>query len=178
MRYELLVDEVVRAVKLEWPWQHIVEYRRDPRQKIARHESLLGKCKLPPIIDRTDVSSLGMWYPDLRVVAVAADRLSDENYYGVLYRELIHSTAHVFGRRAAMEDNMWESESSRCEEELVAELGSMMLRQEAGGTFCGFSYSMSFLTWYLEIGRLPPEALLRAGRKSAAAVNYLLQRSI
>ena len=53
VRYELLVDEVVRAVKLEWQWQHVVEYRRDPRQKIARHESLLGKCKLPPIFDRT-----------------------------------------------------------------------------------------------------------------------------
>ena len=96
MRYELLVDEVIRAVKLEWPRPYIVEYRRDPRQKIARHESLLGKCKLPPIIDRIDASSLGRWYPLQRVVAVAADRLSDENYYGVLYHELIHSTAYVF----------------------------------------------------------------------------------
>ena len=77
-----------------------------------------------------------------------------------------------------MEGNAFESHSSKCEEELVAELGSMMLRQEAGGAFCRFNYSMGFLKWYLEMARLPPEGLLAVGRKSAAAVNYLLQRSI
>jgi len=96
------------------------------------------------------------------------------DYYGVLWHEMIHSTGHEsrIGRKEVMETNMFGS-NDYSKEELVAELGSMFL-QGITGVECDTDNSQAYINGWLERLENNPKWIISASSQSQRAVEHIL----
>ena len=105
------------------------------------------------------------------------DFVSSDDYYKVLFHEVIHSTGHesILNR---FKENKNEYSSSKKEysfEELVAELGAMFLVGVTGlKPECDESNSQAYINGWIEHLKSNPKEILYASVKSQKAIEYIL----
>ena len=99
---------------------------------------------------------------------------SVESYYGVLFHELVHSTAKALGRK--MEPKTTVQEYSF--EELIAEIGAAMLCVEVGiSSERNLKNSAAYCANWLKALSKNPEYIVKAGSQAQKAVDYILNRN-
>jgi len=105
-----------------------------------------------------------------------------EDFFSVLYHELVHSTAHStrLNRKGANgTDGNWTSFGSDAYsvEELVAEMGASYLCSQAGIVDRTINSSASHINAWLERLRGDNRLVIMAAAKAQNAVDFILNRS-
>ena len=100
----------------------------------------------------------------------------DEQYYSVLFHEMIHSTGHGsrlgrFSERPALA-GFGSVEYSK--EELIAEMGASYLNAFAGIKDANFKNFLAYLKGWLKPLQNDPKMLIYAAQKAHQAANYIL----
>lgn len=113
------------------------------------------------------------WEKDVITTPCRAQFDCDADFFGTLFHELIHSTAHK--KRLARPKFEHMVDRTYCEEELIAELGAMYLM----GICCynsgvNFEQSASYIKHYRASTNTTNEQLLEIAKKAMQAVDYIL----
>lgn len=104
---------------------------------------------------------------------------SIEDYYGVLFHELIHSTGHQtrLARKEVCENSSFGSEPYS-HEELVAEIGSCYLKSYAGLPIADMSNNAAYIKGWLDVFKGDKRILIKASSQSQKAVDYILNPKV
>lgn len=193
MRYELLLDDVLRSIDTKVnpsqckPTWRASLWDNTKIDSIPRCEELRQQMRPIKVVDSIPGALLWELNPatagvyDLRSDTVYLRRewlASSGIYYRCLFHELTHATG-ASGRlgRIGIAGRLRVPVTGRYYEELVADIGSMMLQQDAG-LHLNWLEHMWFLQQNLEKAAGNKDTLRSAGAEARVAVNYLLQRSI
>lgn len=108
----------------------------------------------------------------------AGSFVSSDKYYAALFHELVHSTGHTsrLNRDDVMRSNKFGTESYATEE-LVAEIGSCFLLNEAGIDI-EYEDSASYLTSWLSRLKEDPHMLVSAAARADKAYNFIVGRVV
>jgi antirestriction protein ArdC len=100
----------------------------------------------------------------------------DEQYYSVLFHEMIHSTGHSsrLGRFAERTALVGFGSVEYSKEELIAEMGASFLNAFAGIKDANFKNSLAYLKGWLKPLKEDPKMLIYAAQKAHQAANYIL----
>lgn len=100
---------------------------------------------------------------------------SNEDYYGVLFHELIHSTGHQsrLARKEVCENPSFGSEPYS-HEELVAEIGSCYLKSYSNLPIADMSNSAAYVKGWLDVFKGDKRILIKAASQGQKAVEYIL----
>jgi antirestriction protein ArdC len=100
---------------------------------------------------------------------------SSEDYYSVLFHELIHSTGHEsrLARKEVCESTSFGSELYSLEE-LVAEIGSCYLKSYSGLPIADMSNNAAYIKGWLDVFKGDKRILIKAASQSQRAVEYIL----
>jgi antirestriction protein ArdC len=100
---------------------------------------------------------------------------SSEEYYTVLFHELIHSTGHSSRlNRAEVMNNPKFGTDKYSLEELTAELGACYLRSLCGLDINDMSQNASYIKGWLEVFKGDKRFLIKAASRGQQAVNYII----
>lgn len=113
------------------------------------------------------------WAEDVVTAPCRAQFDSDADFFGTLFHELVHSTAHKSRLARPKFEHM--ADHAYCEEELIAELGAMYLM----GICCynsgvNFEQSASYIKAYRANTNTTNEQLMEIAKKAMQAVDYIL----
>jgi antirestriction protein ArdC len=102
-----------------------------------------------------------------------------EDYYGVLFHELIHSTGHQsrLSRKEVYENNAFGSVPYSLEE-LVAEIGSCFLKSYSGLPIADMANNAAYIKGWLEVFKGDKRILIKAASRSQQAVEYILNPKV
>lgn len=100
----------------------------------------------------------------------------DEQYYSVLFHEMIHSTGHAsrLGRFSERPALVGFGSVEYSKEELIAEMGASFLNAFAGIKDTNFKNSLAYLKGWLKPLKDDPKMLIYAAQKAHKAANYIL----
>lgn len=100
----------------------------------------------------------------------------DEQYYSVLFHEMIHSTGHGsrLGRFSERPALVGFGSVEYSKEELIAEMGASYLNAIAGIKDANFKNSLAYLKGWLKPLQDDPKMLIYAAQKAHKAANYIL----
>lgn len=98
-----------------------------------------------------------------------------EEYYGVLFHELIHSTGHEsrLNRKEVIEKIVFGSESYSLEE-LTAEMGACFLKSHCGLNIEDLSNNAAYIEHWLERLKNDKRFIVHASARAQKAVEYIL----
>ena len=102
----------------------------------------------------------------------------DEQYYNVLYHEVIHSTGHInrTGRHEKLPDHKFESHDyNYSQEELVAEMGAAYLCYMTGIQNATIDNSAAYIKSWIGKFKEDKKMLLIASSQAQKAVDYILE---
>lgn len=101
----------------------------------------------------------------------------DEQYYSVLFHEIIHSTGHAsrLGRFKERPACVGYKNVEYSKEELVAEIGASYLNALAGIKDANFKNSLAYMQGWLKPLQDDPKMLIYAAQKAHQAANYILR---
>ena len=104
---------------------------------------------------------------------------SSEDYYGVLFHELIHSTGHKsrLGRKEVVENPAFGSEPYSMEE-LVAEMGGCYLKSYTGLPIANMGNNAAYIKGWLDVLSGDKSILIKAASRSQQAVDYILNPKV
>jgi antirestriction protein ArdC len=104
---------------------------------------------------------------------------SNEDYFGVLYHELIHSTGHCsrLNRKEICENPAFGSEPYSLEE-LTAEMGACYLKSFSGLPIADMANSAAYIKGWLEKFKGDKRILIRAASRSQQSVEYILNPKV
>lgn len=117
-----------------------------------------------------NIDSIGM--PDKRCFYDAHNETATQIYNGTLLHEIVHATGH--GNRLKRKFGARQDEQAYAREELVAELGSVMLMRHLGIAGDITAHTTYFLI-YLERAGDPEEAIRYAMEEAQRAMLYILE---
>lgn len=102
-----------------------------------------------------------------------------EEYHGVLFHELIHSTGHPnrLNRKEINEPIVFGSESYSIEE-LTAEMGSCFLKSHCGLNIDNLANNAAYIQNWLELLRDDKRFIIQASTRAQKAVEYILNENI
>ncbi|REG78504.1 ArdC family protein [Algoriphagus antarcticus] len=100
----------------------------------------------------------------------------DEQFYSILFHEMIHSTGHEnrLGRFAERSDLVGFGSIEYSKEELIAEMGASYLNAFAGIKDANFKNSLAYMKGWLKPLQDDPKMLIYAAQKAHQAANYIL----
>ena len=100
----------------------------------------------------------------------------DEQYYSVLFHEMVHSTGHSsrLGRFVERTALVGFGSVEYSKEELIAEMGASFLNAFAGIKDANFKNSLAYLKGWLKPLKDDPKMLIYAAQKAHQAANYIL----
>jgi antirestriction protein ArdC len=100
----------------------------------------------------------------------------DEQYYSVLFHELVHSTGHTkrLGRHDKMKNFKFGSHDYS-QEELVAEMGAAYLSGICGIEQQTIQNNTAYIQHWIRTFQNDPKVLVIAGSQAQSAVQYVLQ---
>jgi antirestriction protein ArdC len=98
---------------------------------------------------------------------------SPEHYYGTLFHELVHSTAHEsrIGRKSAIGNNFGDESYSK--EELIAEMGAAFLNG-AAGIAPDFEHHAAYIASWLEALNDDRKLIVAAAGAAQKAADYII----
>lgn len=104
---------------------------------------------------------------------------SIEDYYGVLFHELIHSTGHQsrLARKEVCENPSFGSEPYS-HEELVAEIGSCYLKSYAGLPITDMANNAAYIKGWLDVFKGDKRILIKAASQGQKAMDYILNPKV
>lgn len=104
---------------------------------------------------------------------------SSEDYYGVLFHELIHSTGHKsrLARKEVVENPKFGSEPYSMEE-LVAEMGGCYLKSYSGLPISDMGNNAAYIKSWLDVFKGDKSMLIKAASRSQQAVDYILNPKV
>lgn len=104
---------------------------------------------------------------------------SSEDYYGVLFHELIHSTGHKsrLARKEVVENPSFGSEPYSMEE-LVAEMGGCYLKSYSGLPIADMGNNAAYIKGWLDVFKGDKSILIKAASRSQQAVDYILNPKV
>ncbi len=109
-----------------------------------------------------------------RVSMPDAERfVSESDFYGVLFHELAHSTAHQSRLDRVL--NTVKSSDEYAFEELIAELTSAFLCSHCGILDATFDRSADYLSGWLKAFKSDANYLIKAASKAQAAADHILK---
>lgn len=141
----------------------------------AAEQLVAGMPQRPAIVHGGDVAS---YAPAADIVSMPAREsfYAAAGYYGTLFHELTHSTAHAsrLGRKASLKEWTAFGSPAYSQEELVAEMGASfllascdMVNEET------VQHSAAYLQNWLKALRADPSMLLFAGAQAQKAADYI-----
>ncbi len=100
----------------------------------------------------------------------------DEQYYSVLFHEMLHSTGHFsrLGRFSERPALVGFGSVEYSKEELIAEMGASFLNAYAGIKDANFKNSLAYLKGWMKPLQDDPKMLIYAAQKAHQAANYIL----
>ncbi|WP_425639657.1 ArdC family protein [Algoriphagus yeomjeoni] len=100
----------------------------------------------------------------------------DEQFYSVLFHEMIHSTGNTsrLGRFSERPASVGFGSAEYSKEELVAEMGASYLNAFAGIKDANFKNSLAYMKGWLKPLQDDPKMLIYAAQKAHQAANYIL----
>lgn len=144
-----------------------------PFDPIQRCEEILYHMPRPPRIE--EGGDEAAYDPALDTVYMPEPKTFDfpENYYGILFHELVHSTGHE--KRLARKE-LGEAFGSEpyAKEELTAEIGAGFLRAITGIDRDGFDQNAAYVKGWLNHLKDDPRLIVHAAGKAQKAVDYIL----
>jgi antirestriction protein ArdC len=156
----------------------IVEEEQATLNPIEEAESIVSRMPLLPIIAHG--GNRACYSPVLDTVQMPEMNSfkSSENYYSVLFHELIHATGHVsrLNRKGATgTDGEWSSFGSQsyAREELVAEMGAAFLCAEAGIVDCTMENSAAYIKSWLERLKNDNRLVVIAGAQAQKSADFV-----
>jgi antirestriction protein ArdC len=104
---------------------------------------------------------------------------SNEDYYGVLFHELIHSTGHQsrLARKEVYENPSFGSLPYSLEE-LIAEIGGCYLKSYSGLPIADMSNSVAYINGWLTVFKGDKRILIKAASQGQMAVDYILNPKV
>ncbi len=100
---------------------------------------------------------------------------TNEDYYGILFHELIHSTGH---QSRLKRPEVFENPKFRTQpyslEELTAEIGACYLRSHAGLSMNNMPQSADYIKNWLSVFKGDNKILIQAASRAQKAVEYIL----
>lgn len=101
---------------------------------------------------------------------------TSDNYYGVLYHEMIHSTGHesILNRSGVAGCHIKFGTREYSKEELIAEIGSMMLSSIVGLDTGSFDNSKAYINGWVEYLKNHKKEIIMASSQAQKAVDYIL----
>lgn len=102
---------------------------------------------------------------------------SNEDYFGVLYHELIHSTGHSsrLNRKEICENPAFGTEPYSLEE-LTAEMGACYLKSYSGLPIADMSNNAAYINGWLQKFKSDKRILIKAASRAQQSVEYILNR--
>ncbi len=150
-----------------------------PFVPVERAQAIINRMPHRPTIEH--VEQRAVYYPTRDVVNLPRPETFDpqEEYYSTAFHELTHATGHA-GRLSRpeitgeQEGVSFASESYSCEE-LVAEIGSAFLCQEAG-IESTLENSAAYLQGWMKRLKDDPRLIVTAASQAQKAADYILGR--
>jgi antirestriction protein ArdC len=141
--------------------------------------SIVGGMKNPPKIVHKKSDAFYVPSEDYINMPKLKSFKSGEDYYGVLFHELIHSTGHQsrLARKEVCENPSFGSEPYS-HEELVAEIGSCYLKSYSGLPITDMSNSAAYVKGWLDVFKGDKRILIKAASHSQKAVEYILNPAV
>ena len=101
---------------------------------------------------------------------------SSQNYYGILFHELIHSTGHQkrIGRKEVYQNPKFGTEMYSMEE-LVAEMGSCYLKSQTGIPIADLDNNAAYIKSWLEVFEGDKRFVVTAASRAQQAVEFILK---
>lgn len=144
-----------------------------PRQfnSIKKAEALIKKYKGRPSVDHG--GDRAYYSPQLDQIRVPEQSQfkSDEEYYGTLFHEYLHSTGHK--SRLNRDMSGWFGCESYATEELVAEIGASMLCGIAGIEKTIINNSKAYIQSWIKKLQQCPETIIQASQRAQKACDYM-----
>ena len=146
------------------------EFKNTPIEEIEKF------CK--SFIEKTDLELVNFcdtacYYPSQHKIRIPElkNYKTEEDYYSTLFHEMVHSTGSKMGRTVS---NGFGSEKYS-EEEIVAEVGAMLLCQYFGIAKAPRDNSVTYLDGWGKNIRSNPKWLMTGAAKAEKAVRYMLE---
>jgi antirestriction protein ArdC len=104
---------------------------------------------------------------------------TSEDYYGVLFHELIHATGHQsrLARKEVCENPSFGSEPYSLEE-LVAEIGACYLKSYSSLPIADMANNAAYIKGWLDVFKGDKRILIRAASQGQKAVDYILNPKV
>lgn len=152
----------------------IIEYDNDP---IANAEQIKKQYIDGP---RYSYKSIGAWYrpsQDHINVPPLKEFENPNEFYSVLFHEMIHSTGHKSRlNREGITNTIKFRSDSYSKEELIAEIGSAMLCSKAGIIKETIDNSASYINHWLNVLKEDKRFIVKVSQQSQKAVDYILNK--
>lgn len=163
--FNILQAEGITSRRSTETWEHepiavaesmVADYPQGPRIKLGS-----GKAYYRPSADLVSIPPL-------------IDYANPEEYYSVLFHELVHSTGHARRlNRPGITEPGHMGDESYSKEELVAELGAAILCAQAH-LDTPFDNSAAYVANWLKVLRDDKHLLVSAGGQAQKAVDHIL----
>lgn len=151
----------------------IISEQHDP---IEECEKIIDDYILKPEVKYKSGSAF--YSPSMDYVSVPPlkDYKSAEEYYGVLFHELLHSTGHVsrLKRDGVQVGNVSFGSETYSKEELIAEIGSAMLCTVTKIDHATIDNSASYIDGWLRKLKSDKKFIIQASANAQKAVDYIL----
>lgn len=150
----------------------IVEYHNDP---IKEAEKVIDNYTNKPTISNEPVGAWYKPYSDVINVPPMKEFKNINEYYSVMFHELIHSTGHEerLDREGITNTIKFRSERYSVEE-LIAEIGASILCSETGIIDETIDNSASYINHWLSVLKKDSRFIIDVSQKSQRAVDYIL----
>ncbi len=168
--FNLSQTEGIDASKI--PPTEIHDHDFDP---ITKAEQLLEEWEDSPKMKFNENHAYYSPAQDLIGIPNPRTFFKDEQYYSVLYHEMIHSTGHTkrLGRHDKMK-NLQFGSHSYSQEELVAEMGAAFICGMTGIEQHTIENSASYIKSWIRTFKDDPKVLVIAASQAQRAVDYIL----
>lgn len=147
-----------------------------PERPISSAHEVIAAYPSPPEIQ---LGSHAVYFPELDVLKIpSSDKfISQEEYYGTLFHELIHSTGHPSRLNRELQGRH-EAEQSYAEEELIAEIGSAFLCSLVGISTPDIQNNRTaYIQSWLKALRGDKRLVVKAASQAQKAVDYILDKN-
>lgn len=157
--------------------------KRKPRteaEKIESAEAIVASMPAPPKIVRTGKSAFYRRADDLVEVPPMTHFKKEQQFYSVLFHELIHSTGHEKRVYREREASRRFGDANYAFEELIAELGASFLCGDSGILYFTLKNSAAYIkNWsgaLVKQLKADPKFYFKAAGQAQKAADYIMDR--
>lgn len=175
LRYYKVFNIIKQAEGLESK-QETETFEHDPIE--SAQQIVEGYVDAPGIHYK---SGRAVYYPGLDCISVPPlkDYREAEEYYSVLFHEMVHSTGHKsrLARKGITQSGVSFGDEVYSKEELVAEIGAAMLCGVAGIENVTIENSASYIQSWLRVLKEDSKLIVYAAAQAQKAVDYIYSPS-